>query len=67
MADLDSRAKRASAIGIDLPWQAVYPNPDGVIDQQDRQQAAYKYYGISSLVAVGATVSAYRMMMGLGS
>lgn len=48
MSNLDTRNKRGSAIGIDAPWRQIYPNPDGTIDQQDRQQIAYKYQGISA-------------------
>lgn len=52
MANLDTRAKRASAIAFDLPWR-IWPNPDGGFDQADRQQIAYKYVGI---LAGGAVV-----------
>lgn len=44
---LDTRNKRASVIGLDAPYRAVYPNPDvGAEGQDDRQQIAYKYPGI---------------------
>lgn len=54
---LDTRNKRAAAIGIDLKWLHIYPNPDGAISQLDRQQIAGKYSGISSSTSV-STVSA---------
>lgn len=53
MADLDTRNKRASAIGFDAIERRVYPNPDGVIDVFDRQQTAGKYAGIDTTVVVG--------------
>ena len=52
---LDTRDKRASALGIDLKWLHVYPNPDGAISQLDRQQIAGKYSGIAA--AGGSTAS----------
>ena len=66
MPDLDSRNKRSSAIGIDFPWQHVYPDPDGSLaNANDRQQTAYKYAG--TLTAGGATgVFPYRTLMGVG-
>ncbi len=48
MADLDTRNKRASALGIDSPFLHVFPNPDGVLDQGDRQQIARAYSGVAS-------------------
>ena len=54
MADLDTRDKRASAIGIDMAWNHVYPNESGGITTAAlRQQVAYKYSGIDSTVVVG--------------
>ena len=68
MPDADSRAKRASSIGIDLAWLHVYPNPDGTIDVFDRQQTAYKYSGISAGTGtVVVSVTPYRMLMGIGA
>ncbi len=48
MADLDTRNKRGSALGIDSPFLHVFPNPDGVLDQGDRQQIARAYGGVAS-------------------
>lgn len=45
---LDTRNKRASAIGYDMPFLHVYPNPDGAITALDRQQIAWKYSGIAA-------------------
>jgi hypothetical protein len=42
---VDTRNKRASIIGYALPM-GVFPNPDGTIDQADRQQIAFLYPGI---------------------
>lgn len=66
MANLDNRNKRGSAIGIDLNWNHIYPNPDGTIGQLDRQQIAYKYEGISASTAGGST-GKYRTLLGIGS
>lgn len=49
MANLDSRNKRASALGIALAPGRVYPNPDGSLaNQGDRQQMAYSYAGVET-------------------
>lgn len=56
MADLDTRNKRGSGIGVDLPFLRLYPNPDGTISKPDRQQTAWKYAGIAA--AGGATFKA---------
>ena len=66
MADLDTRNKRASAIGIDFSWVHVYPDPDGAFNVNDRQQTAYKYSGSFSSATGGGTVSYYRTLMGVG-
>ena len=64
MADLDNRAKRASAIGIDLIWTRIYPNPDGTLDVNDRQQIGMKYAGTLGVSTI--SVSVYRTLMGVG-
>lgn len=43
---LDSRAKRASSVGIGLLWLLAPPLPDGAISQGDRQHIAISYSGI---------------------
>lgn len=63
---VDSRNKRASAVGIDLAWTHVYPNPDGSLNVGDRQQTAYKYAGISSSTVVVTGNQPYRNLMGVG-
>lgn len=45
---MDTRNKRASAIGIGLAFRLVLPLPDAVVDQIDRPQVAYSYVGISA-------------------
>lgn len=45
---LDTRNKRASAIGIGLALRLVLPSPDGAVGGPDRQQVAYSYAGISA-------------------
>ena len=47
---IDTRNERASILNYSLPW-GVYPNPDGTLDQADRQQIAALYPGILAQVA----------------
>ena len=64
---IDTRDKRGSTIGIDFPWQHIYPNPDGSLaNVNDRQQVGYKYSGIASTVVVSTGVQPYRTLMGVG-
>jgi hypothetical protein len=42
---VDTRDKRFSMLGFANPFRLVLPNPDGTIDQADRQQFAYLYRG----------------------
>ncbi len=48
MADLDTRSKRASSVGIVSASTLSLVLPDGTIDQGDRQHIAFSYSGISS-------------------
>ena len=61
---IDTRNKRASCIGIDLAWNRVFPNPDGTIDVNDRQQIGLKYAG--TLGVSTGVVSIYRCLLGVG-
>jgi len=45
---IDTRNKRASAIGIGLPFRAAYPAPDSTIDASDRLHVAFLYSGIAA-------------------
>lgn len=65
MPDADTRNKRASSIGVDLAWLHIWPNPDGTIDVNDRQQTAYKY-SFSVSTGTVAAVAPYRCLMGVG-
>lgn len=61
---LDSRNKRASALGFALAALVVLPAPDATINQGDRQQVAFSYAGILAGAAIVAepdivTVNAY--------
>jgi hypothetical protein len=40
---LDTRNRRAAAIGVSLPWRGLLPVPDGAIDTSDRWQASYMF------------------------
>ena len=62
MPDLDSRDKRGSAIGIDLAWVHAYPNPDGTIGAEDREQIAWKY----AFTVTATGVVPLRMLVGWG-
>ena len=67
MPGVDNRNKRASAIGIDLTWFRVWPNPDGTIDVNDRQQSAYKYSGtVTASTSSSSGVNYYRTLLGVG-
>ena len=43
---MDTRNKRASAISTARSWLPLFPDPDGTLDQGDRQQTAWAYVGI---------------------
>lgn len=53
---LDTRDKRASAVGWGLAALLVLPAPDSTVDQGDRQHTAATYRGISA--TTGQTLSA---------
>lgn len=53
---IDTRNKRGSVLGIDLSFLHIWPNPDGALNQADRQQIAFKYSGI---LAGGSVVIAW--------
>ncbi len=52
MANLDTRSKRASSVGIALPFILAPVLPDGTIAQGDRQHTAWSYSGILATAAV---------------
>lgn len=53
---IDTQNRRASCLGLALPFRAVWPNPDGSLaSAADRQHIAYTYPGIAT--AEPATVS----------
>jgi hypothetical protein len=67
---LNTRDNRSSALGWNLPFCKVFPNPDAAINQGDRQQAGRVYRAI---LAAGAAVVTYfdglttsRMLTGVG-
>lgn len=47
MANLDTRSKRASSVGIALSFVLAPPLPDGTISLGDRQHIAISYSGIA--------------------
>jgi hypothetical protein len=49
---LDTYAKRASAVGVRLPWRAP-PIPSGTFNAAQRMFAAGMYSGIASVIEVG--------------
>jgi hypothetical protein len=53
---LDTRSKRASSVGILLPFVLAPVLPDGTIDQGDRQHTALSYSGILATAAVAIAV-----------
>ncbi len=48
MANLDTRSKRASSVGILLVSILAPPLPDATIAQGDRQHIAWSYSGIAA-------------------
>jgi len=48
MADLDTRSKRASSVGILLPSILSLVLPDATISAGDRQHTAWTYSGIAA-------------------
>lgn len=46
MANLDSRSKRASSVGLLLPFVLTPVLPDGTLSAGDRQHIAFTYSGI---------------------
>ncbi len=51
---MDSRNKRASALGFALAALVILPAPDATVIQGDRQQVAFSYAGINAGVAIAA-------------
>lgn len=49
---MNTRNKRASALGIGLAALVVLPAPDSAITISDRQQTAFSYAGISTAIVV---------------
>lgn len=64
---VDSRDKRASALGVGLEWFRVRPNPSGNISSvADKQHMAVSYSQGSTVdSAVGAT-GLFRALLGVG-
>lgn len=56
MANLDSRSKRASSVGLLMPFLLAPPLPDGTLAAGDRQHSAFTYSGI---LASGAVALAF--------
>jgi hypothetical protein len=50
VADLDTRSKRASSVGMLLGFFAAPPLPDGTLGQGDRQHVGWSYSGILASV-----------------
>lgn len=48
MANLDTRSKRASSVGILLPFVLAPVLPDATIDAVDRPHIAWSYSGITA-------------------
>lgn len=56
MANLDTRDKRASALGATVPGFAVFANPDGsnLESAGERAQALYLYQGLFGDIALSS-------------
>ena len=55
MADLDTRSKRASSVGLALFFVLAPVAPDATIAQQDRQHNAVSYSGILAVFSLAST------------
>lgn len=55
MANLDSRSKRASSVGLLTPPILSLVKPDGTLSQGDRQHTAFSYSGILATAAATPT------------
>lgn len=55
---IDSRSKRASAVGVTLAWLLAPVLPDGAMATADRLHTAWSYSGISIGVVVASAVHA---------
>lgn len=56
---IDTRSKRASAVGLLLPFLLAPPAPDGTIEQRDRQHAAHAYSGVFAAFPIFPQVTEY--------
>jgi hypothetical protein len=57
---IDSRSKRASAMGFGAAWLPPAVPPDGTIGQGDRQHVIWFYSGILATAAAALTTHADR-------
>lgn len=69
MANLDTRSKRSSSVGILRVGMLAPPLPDATISQGDRQHIAVSYSGILAAAAGGAARGLFFFpnLSGLGS
>lgn len=54
---MDTRSKRASALGIAAAWVLTLPLSDGTVGQPDRQHVAFCYAGIAAAASSEVTVT----------
>ena len=68
MADLDTRQKRESGIGISLPFARVLPTPDGsdADSEDERAHLAMNYNGIVTGAAPAGMTVGGLALMGVG-
>ena len=59
---IDTRDKRFSMVGLALPVLGIFPNPDGGVNQADRQQWAMLYRGIAAGGVVSVVVALTRTL-----
>lgn len=53
---VDTRDERASVLGFTTPFGFPLPNPDGSVEQADRQHVSFSYPGILAEAAVDAGI-----------
>jgi len=67
MADLDTRQKRESSIGVSLSFLRLLPTPDGsdADGEDERAHLAFMYNGIPTTAAAGRIMSSLAWAGGL--
>jgi|JI9StandDraft_2_1071091.scaffolds.fasta_scaffold238869_2 hypothetical protein len=60
---MDTRNKRASAVGFLLPFRVVYPDPSGAVGESARAQTVYSYAGSLAAAVPSGDDTMYLFLM----